>query len=367
MKKLAISLALLGTMTLHAQQRLDGLVNSTADRAVEQPLRGALLAQLQAATDDSTATVKTGWTISGKSGAARIFETFTLSASAPLTKGGSGTTLLGSDGFPNAFVLKGKYTHYSRWAKQRTDAEEKELDALCADVESKTRAQAEADPDTVRLAQAFGKTEDEAKAIGKKLAESQPFTCASDTVTAVAKDRRPEFDRLMGIGVGTHHIWGVSASIGHSQFSYLQEDLTKGSASKVPWGTSVFLAALPRSMSTLFTVGFDYRYKYKDADAKTLCPQGTGTITCKSGPLGAPVKDNAESAYVELRRELRAHAFSLKVGYDFEKEQLSLDVPIYLVPNADASLSGGIRLGWVETQGAQIGVFVTSVFSIFPQ
>jgi hypothetical protein len=350
-------------------QTVDALPRSTADRAVEQPLAGKFLAQVQAATDDSTATVKTGWTISDRRGQRRIFDTITLSASAPLAKGGEPTSIFGSDGFPDAFALTGKYTRYSVAVKHRSEQEESALDALCNDVEQKMRTQVEADEQTIRLAKAFGKTDAEATAVAKKYAQSAPFQCDSNTVTKFAKDRRPEFDRLMGVGMGGHRFWGGSASVGHRRFTFLNQDLTESKANNTPWGLSAFVAALPNRMNMLFTLGYDYRNKEKDADKKTLCPaSGTPPVECKTGPLGAPVKDNTQAAYLEMRKEFGGRALSLKVAYDFEKDQASLDLPIYLVASGkdDGGLAGGIRVGWVEKQGAQIGVFVTSVFSLFP-
>lgn len=371
MRLVTTLLALFVTVSLQAQ--VDGLINSTADRAVETPLDKQARIEIKASTDDSNATLKTGRTFSrtSKSKAFRIFDAWTLSASAPLAKGGDATSILGNDGFPDAFSLKGKYTNYMVPRRQDlTDEENDKFDALCDDIKAKVLADVKPDRKAIRLLMELGKDEIEAKAIATRLANAEAeesFNCDSATVTKVAKDRRPEFDAFTGVGIGWHRIWGASASLGHRRFEFINTDLSDGTASKKPWGLSIFIGALPRRTNMLFSLGFDYQNKDKDADAKTLCPTtGTGAqLECKSGPVGKPVEANTESAFFELRKEIGSRAMSLKIAYDFENERLSLDLPIYIIPSADSGLAGGIRVGWIETQGPQFGVFVTSTFSLF--
>lgn len=379
----AVLIPLLVTGSIHAQERVDGLVNSTADRAVEAPINKGGRIEIKASTDDSNATVKTGRTSSrtSKKNAFRIFDAWTLSASAPLAKGGEATSIVSTDGFPNAFAVKGKFTQYLVPRRPDLTAEEdQKFDNLCDDVLKKVLAEVKPDPNTVRLLVELRKAElgdqadlqkieTEAEAIATVVARAaaeESFNCDSATVTKVAKDRRVEFDVLTGVGFGWHRIWGASASVGHQKFEFVKTDLTDGVSNKTPFGASIFVAALPRRSNTLFSLGFEYQNKHKDADEKTLCPVGTsGQVECKTGPAGEPVKANAESAFFEVRKEILSRAMSLKIAYDFEKERVSFDLPIYIIPAAESGLGGGIRVAWVETEGAQFGVFVTSSFSLF--
>lgn len=236
--------------------------------------------------------------------------------------------------------------------------------------EAKEKLRAERRAELIAIARDLGKSDSEATEFADtQLArEEGEFQCDTGAVTKVAPELLPKFNDLFWDRSATHWFWGTSGTIGRRTFDYLQADLSDGSTSKTPWGASVFGAALPGGMSTLFTAGFEHRDKYKDADEQTLCPQdSTATqLKCKTGPLGGPVDVTEELAFVEMRRFVGSRAMSLKIAYDFEADNLSLDVPIYIIPTGDSGLAGGVRVGWAENEGAQLSVFVTSAFKLFP-
>lgn len=416
-----ITLSLLLTLLVVSVQAqtprgLDAIVGqSTADRSVEATETGHSLVQFEASTDDTNATIKTGWTLSDTSTpTAGRFTTFSLAASAPLSKSGP-TSLVSANGFPNAFTLSGKYTRYAiklRNPFASPDTRRQVLD-ICAAVQKKAPA-SDAKQALIDIASKLGKSEQEAadfadrqlkKAkedqhikrrdelfamaidLGKTNAEAsafadeqvkleaeaaaaaESFQCDTAAVEKLAPALASQFDALFWDPKAPHLFWGTSATVGKRDFEYLQADLSKASTSKTPWGVSIFGATIPGGMSTLFTGGFEHRDKFKDADEQTVCPQDAAAnrLTCKTGPLGAPVDVTEELAFVEVRRFVGSRAMSLKVAYDLEAENLSVDLPIYIIPSSDSGLAGGIRVGWAETQGAQLSVFVTSAFTLFPK
>jgi len=321
---------------------------ATADRDVDS---GLSTIELEAATDDTSATVKASRTRSVAMPVDRarvVFKSWSLAASAPLGEGGDATTLVSRTGFPDAFTLKGKYTRYifkGRRLPDLTDSEVvKRRDDICEDV--------------VEGAVREGVKEDEAKLLN----------CDSGTVAQYAPHRLHDHNALFFEKKRSQWMWGGTATVGHREFKYLQQDLSEHTTSKTPWGGSAFVALVPRNTAMLLTAGAEYRDKYKDADAKTLCPQSSGTssLECKTGSVGAPVDADEQIVYLELRRMMLSRAVSFKALYDFEKDQFGLDVPIYMIRNSDAGLAGGIRVAWLETEGAEVGVFVTSSFSLFP-
>jgi len=340
-------------MGLRAQQptakTLVGIVGqSTADRAVDGGLSSI---QVQASTDDSNAMVKAARTRSftDPDDPTRALSTsWSLTASAPLSKGGDATALLSGDGFPDSFTLKTKYTRYLLSGRRRPDFDNpdvvKKRDVICEEL--------------ILGAIKKGVSPEDAKGL----------ECDTGNVKKFIPERLEDHNALFWDDDRSHYLWGGSATVGHRQFKYLETDLTEKSTSKTPWGVSVFGATVPRGMDTLLTGGFEYRSKQKDADEKTLCPQtaGASQLECKTGPIGAPVDADEQLVYVEMRRLMLSRAMSLKVTYNFETEKLGLDLPVYVIPSSDSGLAGGIRVGWLETEGAQIGVFVTSSFKLFP-
>lgn len=383
-----------------APRGLEAIVGpSPAEREVDGVDENRALAELEASTDDTTATIKTGWTIStGASARKARTDTFSLSASAPLSKTGS-TSLVSGNGFPNAFVLSGKFTRYL--VATRNPFGNPALRQLCADVARV--AEPEVEEALVQLALDAGASEADAKAFAAKRAEDErkkrrdqllavarelgqaeaqaaEFAdrrlseetspqCDSDFIATNAPERLAEFDAFFWEPNRSHLFWGFSASVGRSEFKYLNADLSENSAAKTPWGASLFGAIVPPRMRTLITGGLEHRDKYKAADDQTICPQDAAAaqLTCKTGPLAGPADVTEELAFVEVRRKLGKRAASLKVAYDFESENFSADLPIYLIPSSDKGLAGGLRFGWTEKDGAQYGVFVSSTFTLTPK
>lgn len=52
--------------------------------------------------------------------------------------------------------------------------------------------------------------------------------------------------------------------------------------------------------------------------------------------------------------------------YDAKSHVWGVDVPIYLIPNANGALIGGLDLGWTSYKNAfSVGVFVGVPFGVF--
>ena len=322
---------------LHPNGLAQNVGESTADRSVDS---GQPAFEISASSDTTNATIKAARTISTRN----LFTALQLAASAPLNKASDSTVIAAAQGFPNAFSLTGKYTEY-RLAGRPFDHTDPDWAFICKKMRE--------------AAVAKGSTQQEADALD----------CESGNVHAFVPALLPRFEALFWDMSKAHWIWGGTGTVGHRNFEYLQTaDQEKATASKTPWGASVFFAVIPPNTQTLLTVGFEYRDKYKDADAKTVCPApGDATsVTCKTGPLGEPVEEKQRLASAEVRRLFAGRAASLKVAFDFEKDKWSADLPVYLVKSPAGALAGGIRFGWEEDKDPVVGVFVGGNFSLFP-
>ena len=92
---------------------------------------------------------------------------------------------------------------------------------------------------------------------------------------------------------------------------------------------------------------------------------GSGLDSCTDLPFGAPVRSNAFLVSAELRWFFRSWAASPIVSYDSKKKVFGVQLPVYLVRNADGQLTGGFRLGWRDdTHDVTASVFVSKPLSL---
>jgi hypothetical protein len=338
--KSALMLLLLAAMSavdMFAQTGIASVVGQgTADRAIDAGGSGF---EIQALSDSTTATVKASRTFSRFG----LFNETQLSASAPLSKGSDSTSIAAASGFPNAFTVTAKYVGFNL-ASKPFDANAPTAKAIC---------------DEIRAA---------ALARGMTQKEADDLICESGNVFEYVPGRIDDFEALFFDMTMGHSMYGASGTVGHRTFEYLQTtDHEKATASRTPWGASIFAGFIPPNSAMLLAAGFEYRDKYKDADAATVCPPaGSAAVQCKTGAIGAPKQEQQKIVYAEVRRLFLNRAVSLKLAYDFETDKPSADLPIYLIRTAGGALSGGIRAGWEKDKDPQFGVFVSGTFSLFP-
>jgi len=63
-------------------------------------------------------------------------------------------------------------------------------------------------------------------------------------------------------------------------------------------------------------------------------------------------------ATAEGRWLLDERAVNAKLIHDFKSDVWGVDVPVYLFPNKDGLLSGGLRFAWTDTDKFSAGIFV---------
>ena len=155
-------------------------------------------------------------------------------------------------------------------------------------------------------------------------------------------------------------VQGFRFKAGYDDFKFFDPmSLAKRTQDEVPWGVGVFFGKL--SGSSYYAAGLDYQRTYKAADAATVCPapQADAPLThCVDGPIGTPSSKEKHLATIEGRWLLGERAVSAKVVHDFKNDIWGVDLPIYLFPNKDGLLSGGLRFGWTDTDKFSAGIFV---------
>jgi hypothetical protein len=310
---------------------------STLDRGIVSPGDEA---EINASTDSSNATVKISRSVSQSGN----FNTFTLTASAPLDKNNDRTELANLDGLRNSFNLGLKYA----WIKiggranpTASKATSDKNDEICAEMVA---------------------------AFQNQTHRQETPDCDTNNVKTFLPARYLEFRSLFFANEGWMLSFGVEPKVGYKKFDFLDSaTLDKISDRETPWSVEAFLGFTPPGWNTIITFGGNYQEGFKDADSGALCPSsGTGsTVKCKTGPVGPPKDDKAELLYAEFRRRLGPAGVSLKLTHDFKQDLTGVDLPIAFVKDKDGNLTGGIRVGWTKADHWQAGIFVGTAFSLF--
>jgi hypothetical protein len=152
--------------------------------------------------------------------------------------------------------------------------------------------------------------------------------------------------------------------VGRERFDYLTPALDAGSEHHVGWGVGATAAFVSPSRRWMYLLGVDYQKGREGADSAILCPPsgGTGVVTCVEGPVGPPSTVNRKLLSAEMRGNLGIVGYGLKAAHDFESDTTGVDLPIYLLRNAEGALTGGIRLGWSTEDDVVVGIFLSSPF-----
>jgi hypothetical protein len=286
-----------------------------------------------------------------------------LSLSAPTNKKDPRSDVFTSDGFSSDFEARLGLNWYKRTLRLPTY--EPAL-AMVAD------------------ARAFCNTRAE-KISDAKHKEAAVKECASTTISGtwirqayggalgVAKER--EYLGLLFPPGGA--AYGIEGRAGYKRHEFVDLTALKlEDDTLTPWGVRAYYGVLPKPLQS-FTGSVEYAEGKKDAKAGVVCPPGTGSnVTCVSGALGPPKKEERLTLAFEYRELfplpqdwlLKGVGVAAQVAHDVKNDRTVVDLPIYLVPDAKQNFTGGVRLGWnSEDHDIVAGVFVSSAFGTRPQ
>ena len=329
---------------------------ATIDSPVQPPDR-PISFQLTASADDSSAQIllsskrsATRETGRDKSGARNgTFDAMALAFSAPLTPGKTSASLGTLDGLADGFKVELRFTRYGIQLGELNGKTEEEIYAAaktaCADKNPGRPDKCDDHGDR----HAFANTMLGAKRVQALLGDYTPATA--------------------------RYAWGMTTSVAYKKYDFLDPALggpAKGE-SHFPVGAKLFGALFPGGGETALLGSLEYQHKFTEADTSALCPGGSGPQVCPTGPIGPPTHADAYliSAGVRYRHALpegsllSAIALSPTLTYDAHSKDVGVDVPVYLVPDSDGNLTGGLRFGWSSNKSkAVIGVFVGSKFGL---
>lgn len=324
--------------------RVDENLKTVGTASIQSPVSVEDAVQITAVSGDSDASIKLSTPKIHDSTGTHYLSVVIKS---PLAKKGR-TTLLSPDGVPDSTSAELKYT---RWKIVGIQAGSNAVGDLC---------------DKVYLPMYV--------AIGKK---AEDFNCDTDSIKEllVAKKiteedyqafRRNFFPSPYAGALN----WGASAKVGYQDFEYYDSmTLAKNEQRKKNYGASVYFGYVPASSATAYTATFSVQRSYKEADGQVAClPTTTGAIlSCVNGALSAPTNTVKRIISLEHRRSVsKTLAIAIQLSHDFASGVNTIDIPVYLISDGKAGLSGGFAVGYSSDKDKiQLGVFVTQPFSLF--
>lgn len=168
--------------------------------------------------------------------------------------------------------------------------------------------------------------------------------------------------------------WGVDASVGKDKYQYLDSTaFEKPELSRTSWEVGAYAGLINWDSTFSVRARGVYGRTWELPDETETCETfGTPpTQHCLSGPDGQPVKNDKGLVSVEARKlvtltDKTQIAIAPQVTYRFEDDILGVEVPVYLSPDEDGKLTGGLKFAY-SSKGDDfgIGVFVGVPFSIF--
>jgi len=283
---------------------------------------------------------------------------WSITASAPVDKGGGDTSLATLDSFSDSFAVKARIARLWMTTPNLLSPDGEYLEVISDAVEG-CKVKAGSDQ--------------------SKAAACEEADIDEDFIKANAAERLRDYHRLVTQQREAYGI-GLEASVGYRHYSFLDRaTATKNTSDKVPWGLKVFGTYLP-GHGTALTASVAYQRGYKEGDALVVCPLPSppSATICQSGPGGEPFRKDKVLLAFEAR-----HMFDLsrtrwqngvidRIGlgpqftYDAKNDEFGIDLPVYFVPDAKGNLIGGIRLGYkTAPDHFTAGVFVGGAFDLF--
>jgi hypothetical protein len=165
------------------------------------------------------------------------------------------------------------------------------------------------------------------------------------------------------------HQWEFGVIAGRTKRSYFSDAAEELDEDRL--ATSIGGAYGRLVGSTLWKVDARWQRKYEPQTTASRCEpiEGTTLERCKDLPLGRAMEKDLFPLSLELRHwsfyGARRWAVSPRLVYEVEQEVWGASLPLYVVPNADGNLTGGVAVDWEESKDTVFSVFVSAPLSMF--
>jgi hypothetical protein len=301
--------------------------------------------EITATTESSKASINVSRDISAATNnGVGTFSSLSLALSAPVSKTGSTTNIATLDGFANSSTLTVGYHKFFVYGLRTPVMDDGTLspgfEAICA-------------------------------AAGINIDKE---SCDSASVKAglVKADRMDLYPTFVGYFFDPNALkwtYGAKATVGRESYDFFNAtSLASQKDQKGPWSLGAYAGLVPPLTNAFLSAGVEFQHAYMPRKAKVVCPSSTGAsqIQCVNGSIGAPQATDKHLVYADGRADLGFAAIDLRVTHDFASGDNGVDLPIYLFRDTKSTWTGGLRLGWTNTDQFSLGIFVGSSFGLLP-
>lgn len=191
----------------------------------------------------------------------------------------------------------------------------------------------------------------------------------------VASFRLRTYTACTYLGFGSPH-WRVGAVLPLVRWAtWRTPDLPREALNTDPLGAwtntpvSVAIAGGRIGLSNVLFAKARLETKYQDAEKATTCSPMEGSEAlqeCKELPLGPPSRSDSFVIAADGRFLGRRVALGASVGYDTQKREWAVDMPIYLRRDKEDRFTGGVRLKWQQGNEVLLNVFVATPLTFDP-
>lgn len=168
---------------------------------------------------------------------------------------------------------------------------------------------------------------------------------------------------------------GIHGSVGFDRYKYVDSTtLAAGKSSKVGWSAGISATKYFSASPTAITATFDYESAWKEQDKQILCPGGPSTVpvVCTNNHVGPPQLERSGLARLNLRHRFSDAkgngliGISPNVSVNVSDGTWGAELPIYLLPGSDDTLTGGIKVGYTsEKKAVTFGIFIGAAFGLW--
>lgn len=168
--------------------------------------------------------------------------------------------------------------------------------------------------------------------------------------------------------------YGIDVTLGINDFEWVDRTtLLPQKKQHTDWSVAAHIAHY--RAGTAITGSLSYQRAYKAGEEETICPPGsTDPEECVKARGNAPTLDKNFLISTGLRHRfvgsdgnLLNLAVAPAITYDVIDDVWGVDIPLYLVPDKEGALTGGIRFGYRSDRDDKfsVGIFVGTTFDFF--
>lgn len=171
--------------------------------------------------------------------------------------------------------------------------------------------------------------------------------------------------------------YGIEASVGINDYDWIDPaTFASQKQRRTSWSVAGHYTQYFVRTPTAFTFSAAYQRGYEAAGEQLLCPANASNpaTQCKTARGAGPARKESLLVSAGLRHRFMAPdgtllglAVAPTVTYDALHSVFGVDVPVYLVPDKEGALTGGVRFGYRSDRNDKfsISVFFGAAFSLW--